>query len=375
MKRIGITGQIGFIGSHLFNTLGINTEKYIRVPFEDIYFNDQKKLIEFVENCDIIIHLAGMNRHPDPNVIYETNINLVKQLIEALEYTGSKAHVIFSSSTQEDRDNLYGRSKKEGRELLADWAKKSGGSFTGFVIPNVFGPFGLPFYNSVVSTFCHQLTHNATPKIDIDSEVNLIYVGTLISQIIKDIDNKISGNIDERCFLKHDKAIKVSEILNLLLSFTTDYLEKDIIPQLDGLFEMNLFNTYRSFIDYKSHFPVQYILHTDDRGDFVEVMKLKEGGQVSYSTTKPGITRGNHFHTRKIERFAVIKGKAKISIRKIGTKDFMEFYISGDEPAFIDMPIWYTHNITNIGDENLTTLFWINEFFNPDDPDTFFEKV
>ena len=104
-------------------------------------------------------------------------------------------------------------------------------------------------------------------------------------------------------------------------------------------------------------------------------MKLKEGGQVSYSTTKPGITRGNHFHTRKIERFAVIKGKAKISIRKIGTKDFMEFYISGDEPAFIDMPIWYTHNITNIGDENLTTLFWINEFFNPDDPDTFFEKV
>lgn len=375
MKRIGITGQIGFIGSHLFNTLGLFIEKYERVPFEDNYFNDPNKLLEFVGNCDVIVHLAAMNRHSDQSVIYKTNIQLVKQLIDALELKNCKPHVIFSSSTQEDKENLYGQSKREGREMLADWAVKSGGSFTGFVIPNVFGPFGNPFYNSVVSTFCYQLTHQETPIIDNDSEVNLLYVGELIKQILKEIDGNVPGSINKRTLLNPDKSIKVSEILTLLLSFKTDYLEKNIIPQLDTNFKINLFNTYRSYIDYKLHFPVKYDLHTDERGDFVEVMKLRAGGQVSYSMTKSGITRGNHYHTRKIERFAVIKGKAKICLRRIGSDDVIEFNISGDEPAFIDMPVWFTHNISNIGDENLITLFWINEFFDPVDPDTFFEKV
>jgi UDP-2-acetamido-2,6-beta-L-arabino-hexul-4-ose reductase len=375
MKRIGITGQSGFIGSHLFNTIRLYPEKYVRIPFDDNYYNNPDELLKFARSCDVIIHLAGMNRHPDPMVIYNTNILLTSSLIDALEKNGSRPHVIFSSSTQEERDNLYGKSKKEGREMLVNWAEKNGGSFTGLVIPNVFGPFGMPYYNSVVATFCHQLTHDEQPKIDVDSEVNLIYVGELVRQIIREIDHTLPGTVNKRILLNPDTTIKVSDILNKLESYKTDYLKNSIIPEIDNSFDINLFNTYRSYIDHKSHFPVSYKLNTDDRGDFVEVMKLKTGGQVSYSTTKPGITRGNHYHTRKIERFAVIKGKAKICLRKVDKTEIAEFIISGDEPAFVDMPVWYTHNITNIGDENLTTLFWINEFYNPDDPDTFFETV
>jgi UDP-2-acetamido-2,6-beta-L-arabino-hexul-4-ose reductase len=152
-------------------------------------------------------------------------------------------------------------------------------------------------------------------------------------------------------------------------------MDKGVFPVLNDKFEVNLFNTFRCYMDIPNHYPVKLVMNTDDRGTFVETIKTGLGGQVSFSTTKPGITRGNHFHTRKIERFAVIKGKARIQLRRIGTDKVLDFELDGSEPSYVDMPIWYTHNITNVGDEELYTIFWINEFFNPDDPDTFFEKV
>ena len=188
MLRIGITGQAGFIGTHLFNTLGLYPDRYERIPFERAYFESEADLDAFVGQCDAIVHLAAVNRHGDPQVIYDTNIGLVKKLIQALERTGSRAQVLFSSSTQEERDNLYGQSKREGRELLAAWAKKAGARFSGMVIPNVFGPFGHPFYNSVVATFCHQLAHEEMPRIEMDAEMKLIYVGELVQQFIARLD-------------------------------------------------------------------------------------------------------------------------------------------------------------------------------------------
>jgi UDP-2-acetamido-2,6-beta-L-arabino-hexul-4-ose reductase len=155
MIRIGITGQVGFVGTHLFNTISLYPDKFKRIPFKDDFFTNKNKLSEFVSNCDVIVHLAALNRHNDPKVICETNIALVKQLISACESTSTKPHILFSSSTQEEQDNLYGRSKKEGRELFEKWALKNGSKFSGFVIPNVFGSFGNPYYNSVVATFCH----------------------------------------------------------------------------------------------------------------------------------------------------------------------------------------------------------------------------
>ena len=180
MIKIGITGQTGFIGTHLYNFLGLKKDEVIRIPFQDGFFTDQSKLEAFVKQCDAVVHLAALNRHNDQETIYTTNVGLVKKLISALENTGSKPHVLFSSSTQEERDNLFGRSKREGREMLGHWAERNGSLFTGMVIPNVFGPFGNPYYNSVIATFSHQLTHNEQPRIEVDARLKLIYIEDLV---------------------------------------------------------------------------------------------------------------------------------------------------------------------------------------------------
>lgn len=372
MIRIGITGQDGFVGQHLYNTLGLYPEEFERVEYSRNFFENQELLNEFVNKCDVIVHLAAMNRHNDPQIIYDTNIGLVKKLITALDAKEATTHVLFSSSSQEERDNLYGKSKKDGRALLSNWSAASGGKFTGLIVPNVFGPFGRPYYNSFIATFSHQLSHNEHPKLEVDGDVKLIYVGDLVHVIISEIRSH-QGN--DCCVVPHTDDRKVSTILSLLDNYKKQYFELGIIPELNSRFELNLFNTFRSYIDHKTHFPVKFVKHEDPRGAFVEVIRLNVGGQVSFSTTVPGITRGNHYHTRKIERFAVIKGKALIQLRRIGSDEVLDFYLDGNEPAYVDMPIWYTHNIKNIGEEELYTNFWINEFFNSDDPDTYFENV
>lgn len=372
MLKIGITGQSGFIGTHLYNYLGLKKDEVIRIPFNDDFFIDESKLIDFVRQCDVIIHLAALNRHNDPQAIYDTNIALVKKLINALEITGSKAHLLFSSSTQEERDNVFGRSKREGRRLFSEWSEKSGALFTGLIIPNVFGPFGMPYYNSVIATFSHQLTHNEEPLIQVDAELKLIYIGDLV-RIIYDLI--LQGKSEKEFRITHSDELKVSEILNILRDFKTKYFENGTFPDLNDSFRRNLFNTFVCYMPLESYFPKKLIQNSDERGSFVETIRLNSGGQVSFSSTRPGITRGNHFHTRKAERFAVIKGKAVIQLRRIGTDKKFEYRLDSREPAYVDMPVWHTHNITNMGDEDLYTIFWINEFFDPSDPDTFFEKV
>jgi UDP-2-acetamido-2,6-beta-L-arabino-hexul-4-ose reductase len=372
MLKIGITGQAGFVGTHLYNTLGLYPEEFERVPFNRDFFSNQQLLEQFVLQCDVIVHLAAMNRHNDPQVIFDNNIELAQKLVDALEATKSRAHVIFSSSTQEQRDNEYGKSKKISRELFYNWSQQSGGKFTGLIISNVFGPFGHPNYNSVIATFCHQLTHNETPSIEVDGDLKLIYVGELVEVLVSEI--RIAKSQAEKV-VPHTATAKVSQILSLLEKYKSEYQEKGIIPTNNTTFELNLFNTFRCYMDIATHFPVSLVEHTDERGTFVEIIRLGVGGQVSFSTTVQGITRGNHFHTRKIERFAVIKGKALIQLRRIGTDEVLDFYLDGKNPSYVDMPIWYTHNIKNIGDEVLYTNFWINEFYDPNDPDTYFENV
>ena len=372
MLKIGITGQNGFIGSHLYNTLGLFKDEFECVLFEKYYFDQNEKLIEFVNKCDVIVHLAAINRHPDAQFIHDTNISLVEKLIKSLQQTQSKAHVIFSSSIQEENENLYGKSKLSSREKLTIWSSTSGGIFTGLIIPNVYGPFAKPNYNSVVSTFSYRLINNEETSIDIDSILKLIYVGDLV-KIIIDIIRKKQGNA--KLIIRHTNEITVSNILLKLIYFKNNYIDNGIIPFLGDHFEINLFNTFRSYIDMENFFPRIYVKHLDYRGCFVEVVKLGVGGQISFSTTEAGITRGNHFHTRKIERFIVIKGDALIQMRKINDDKILNFNLKGDEPSYVDMPIWYTHNIKNVGEEELYTIFWINEFYDENDSDTYLENV
>lgn len=377
MIRIGITGQTGFVGTHLYNTLGLYPDEFERVPFEDTFFTDRERLESFVRSCDVIVHLAAVNRHPDARVLYETNIGLVHQLVEAMEVAEVRPYVLFSSSTQEERDNEYGRSKRDGRQMFEAWARRSGASFTGMVVPNVFGPFGRPNYNSFIATFAHKLTHGEDPVVMQDSAVHLIYVGSLCEHIVKQIRRHAVALEPpvERDEVPFDFVMKVSEVLERFGQYKSLYLEQGIVPSLSSRHEWNLFNTFRSYIDMAHHFPVQLVQHTDARGSFVETVKMGVGGQVSFSTTVPGVTRGNHYHTRKMERFVVMKGKARIQLRKVGTDEVLDYYLDGDHPAYVDMPVWYTHNISNIGNEILYAQFWINEWYDPNDGDTYFEPV
>lgn len=369
--KVGITGQKGFMGSHLFNLLAIKAD-ITCITFERNFFAKPDKLEEFVSKCDVIVHLAAMNRHPDQNVIYKTNVRLVNQLTESCMAAKVNPKIIFSSSIQEEKDNLYGQSKREGRKLLENWAKNNNGKVSTLIIPNVYGPFGKPFYNSVVATFCHQLTHSEKPRIDVDGKLNLIYINELSELFYNEIvSDSPQINVIE---VPATATLKVSEIYEILDRFKSSYFENGAIPALDSSVELNLFNTYRSYVP-NDYFPKKFVQHTDERGSFVEMMRAGVKGQTSYSTTKPGITRGNHYHTRKIERFAVIKGKALIQLRRVNTDEVVNYELDGENPAYVDMPVWTTHNIKNIGEGELITLFWINEPYDPEDPDTYFETV
>ncbi len=376
-KNIGITGQAGFVGNHLYTTLSLNDSINL-VPFERSFFENKECLEDFVSRCDVIVHLAAMNRHEDAQVIYDTNMELVSKLTEACLSKQVAPHIIFSSSLQEERDNLYGKSKKEGKQKFMHWAKESGGKLTSLTIPNVFGPFGRPNYNSVVATFCHKVAHNEEPTIINDGEVGLIYINELVQIFIDVIDHKGDtvniGKNSHEINIAPTSVKKVSEIVRLLQGYKINYMENGIFPNLEDPFEKALFNTFRCYMS-EGHYPVKYTKHTDDRGSFVEIARTQTSGQFSYSTTVSGITRGNHFHTRKAERFAVISGKALIQLRKIGTDKVIDYELDGNKPAYVDMPIWHTHNIKNIGDEELITLFWINEPYDPEDADTYFEEV
>jgi UDP-2-acetamido-2,6-beta-L-arabino-hexul-4-ose reductase len=213
----------------------------------------------------------------------------------------------------------------------------------------------------------------------VDGELKLIYINELVEEFYGHIvamqkENNGSSIVDVVPVM-HTTEIKVSRILEKLKGFKVGYFEAGVFPDLSDRFTRDLFNTFVCYIDHEKFFPFHLKLNTDDRGSFVETVKLNSGGQVSFSTTKPGITRGNHYHTRKAERFAVIKGKAKIELRRVGTGEKMTFMLDGDNPSFVDMPLWYTHNITNVGQEDVYTIFWISEHFDPQTPDTFYEEV
>ena len=377
MIKVGITGQAGFVGSHLYTTLTLDKTVEL-IPFERAYFEDTEALGNFVAQCDTIVHLAALNRHENMNVIYNTNVALVEALTNACKNKSATPHIIFSSSSQEDHDNLYGKSKKEGKEKFIEWSTETEAAFTSLKVPNVFGPFGKPNYNSVVATFCHKVARGEEPTIIQDSEIGLIYINELVSIFIDTIKNKLEtvplSKFGSELVVQPTSKSKVSRILELLNQYKSDYIGNGIFPSLENPFEKALFNTFRCYIP-ENHYPVKFTKHSDLRGSFVEIARTQTSGQFSFSTTVTGFTRGNHFHTRKAERFAVISGRALIQLRKIGTDKVIDYYLDGNEPAYVDMPIWYTHNIKNIGDEELITLFWINEPYNPEDSDTYFEDV
>jgi UDP-2-acetamido-2,6-beta-L-arabino-hexul-4-ose reductase len=367
MKTFGITGSQGFLGWH-FRCL-LHSKGVLSPELADRQeFAHESGYANFVKNCDVIVHCAGMARGTDEDVA-STNIGIAQSLVKALEKSGRKPHIINASSIQISKDTAYGRSKREAGEILAQWADRVGAKFTNLIMPNLFGEGGRPFYNSVVATFCHQIVRDETPKILQDAEIPLLHAQSVCEQIWDIASKGMTGDIRP-----DGHRIKVSALLERIKLFHGKYASAGIIPAFKDDFTKDLFNTYRSY--YFAQRP-SYLtkLHSDQRGSLSEIVKSDHGGQAFFSTTKSGITRGNHYHRRKFERFAVIGGEASIQIRKLFSPEVYEFKVSGREPTWIDMPTLHTHNITNVGSQDLYTLFWSDEIFDPENPDTYPEKV
>ncbi|MGE4286506.1 MAG: NAD-dependent epimerase/dehydratase family protein [Phycisphaerae bacterium] len=368
--NIGITGKCGFVGSHLEQRLS-REKDYVVLPFEDSYYDEPDKLREFVAASDVIVHLAGVNRD-EPDVIYNKNIELMQKLLDCADKAGVKPKILFSSTTQIERDNPYGNGKKAAMRLLERWCGENNAVAVSMVVPNVFGDNGRPFYNSVVATFCHLVATGGAPEIKVDGQLDMISVGCLVDDIAELVQRPLSGYSVE--YIKpRIKGIRVTEILALLQKYKEHY-DSGKVPETNGLFERELYSTFITYMDSGS-WQRELKLNTDDRGSFVEVFKFEKAGQVSFSTTKQGITRGNHYHTRKTEKFCVVSGRASIKLRRLGSEEVIEYVVGGDRPSWVEMPINYTHNITNIGQTELVTLFWISEPFDPADPDTFYQEV
>ena len=370
-KKIGITGHNGVLGYYLKNPIRYNFPDTKIIDFERSFFQNKEKMSNFVRSSDVIIHLAGLNRHNSQDEIKKTNIEIAKNLSISLTENNFKGLLIYSSSLQENNNTPYGISKREAGEIFNITAKKVGFSLTILILPNIFGPYCKPNYNSFISTFSHQLINGNSQEIIKDQSVPLIYVESAVSFIL----SKINSNGIFKIKIPHECEKKVSQVLSQLKDFYKIYFEQGNIPKLQGTYEIQLFNTFRAAIDSSNFFPKPYNLHKDERGYFSELIRTHSQGQQSYSVTKPGVTRGNHFHKRKIERFSVIQGEAKIKLRRIGSSKQIEFKLSGKEPSYIDIPVWTTHNIKNIGRNNLITIFWINEHYDTNDPDVYFEKV
>jgi len=370
MINIGITGQNGFIGWHLLNTLKLSPNKYCIINFDSTFFSKDDELDKFVTKCDVIVHLAGVNRGSE-TFIRSTNLKITQNLINALSRTRAKPHIMYASSVKEFEGTEYGESKKASRILLDNFCKVNCINFVGLVIPNVFGPFCRPHYNSVIATFCYQLCNEIRPTILVDSNLKLLYVGELVQEILLLINESINNSM---YIVSHSNTFRVSTILDILEKYDNEYRIRGNFPMCNSNFEVNLFNTYRSYIDHQKHFPRYYNVNSDSRGDFVVINQSSIPGQYSYSTTKCGFVRGNHFHTRKIERFSVIKGKALISLKRVSTKNSQEFVLDGENPAWVDIPIWHLHTLANIGVDELVTVFWISEFYDEQDSDTFYAR-
>ena len=351
--KIGITGGEGFIGYHTYTYFKYATD-FEPIKLDRDFANDVR-----LKECEWVIHLAGMNRG-DEKELYNTNIELTTKLLNNIT---DKTKIIFASSTQADNESLYGKSKRKCENMIMD----NSPNHKILRIVNVFGPFCKPNYNSFIATFCYKLCNEEQPKIITDNEVELVFV----TDVVKEFMSVINKEHYEKSIIK----IKVSEVLEILSTYKNNYLTAGSIGKLDKGFYSNLFNTFRSYMKPEDRL-ISTTLHEDERGGLTELASTTMSeGLVFTSNTNPGYKRGEHFHSRKFERFCVVEGEAAIRLRKIGTDEVFEYNVSGGDIKVIDMPIFYTHNIENTGDELMTAVFWISELYNEKDPDTFYELV
>lgn len=312
------------------------------------------------------IHIAGVNRASDEDV-KGGNVSFAEQFASALRAADTPPPVVvYANSTQATNASVYGDAKARASEIVAGAASDVGAEFIDVLLPNLFGEHGRPFYNAVTPTFCHLIAAGESPTVENDKELTLLH-----AQNAADI---LTGAAPLSSLTLLQRNETVSGLLARLEGYAALYRRGEI-PDVADDFDRDLFNTYRSYT-FPHHSPIRLTRHADARGSFFEILRAHGGpGQSSFSTTMPGVTRGDHFHRRKIERFTVLQGTGRISLRRLFTDQVVSFDVSGDEPGAVDMPTMWAHNITNVGEGVLYTSFWTNDIFNPENPDTIAEVV
>jgi UDP-2-acetamido-2,6-beta-L-arabino-hexul-4-ose reductase len=362
--RILLTGAGGFLGWHTRLRLAALTDHEV-VP---ITRENWSELDSLVAGADSVIHLAGVNRADSDDEVEQGNVRLGEDIATAVAAAGKPIRIVMSGTIQVERDNAYGRGKLAAQNAIAKAARAVGGQFIDVCLPNLFGEHGRPKYNSFVATFVHATICGESPQIS-DNQVELLHVQDAAQALLDALET------DQDRLRPEGVQTGVVEVWEMLQEFHRSYVPVGEIPDLSSKFRIDLFNTYRAGL-FPEHYPIALVPHSDPRGSFVETVRCRGGeGQSSFSSTVPGITRGEHYHLVKIERFAVIQGTARISLRKMFHDEVLDFDVTGEQPVAIDMPVGWVHNITNTGEDILLTQFWSHELFRPEAPDTFAEPV
>lgn len=380
--KILVTGSNGFVGKNLVCTLkNIAAKKDMTFEIDpDITVLEydigcEHLFEEYCKEAEFVVNLAGVNRPKERDEFKKGNFDFVKSLTDTLKKHKNKCPVLLSSSTQAELSNPYAESKREGEQAVFAYGRETGAPVYVYRFPNIFGKWCRPNYNSVIATFCSNISAGLPITVnDRNTRLKLVYIDDVVREIIR----AITGRADfdkESGFCKvsavHEAAL--GEIADLLYSFK-ESRENRFIPDFNNAFVSKLYATYTSYIP-GNEFSYPLKMNIDPRGSFTELFKTLDRGQVSINVSKPGITKGNHWHNTKNEKFCVVSGKGVIRFRKIGSGEVSEYRVSANKLEVVDIPVGYTHSIKNEGDTDLITVMWASELFDPESPDTYFEEV
>ncbi|WP_110239760.1 NAD-dependent epimerase/dehydratase family protein [Nocardioides gilvus] len=365
--RVAITGGYGFLGWHTACRLrALHQIEPVRLGRSD--FADPELLAATLADVDVVLHVAGVNRADSDETVESGNVELARTLATALKSNGRPVDVVYANSIQAEQDNAYGRGKAAAAALLADAVRGLGGHFADLLLPNLFGEHGRPGYNSFVATFAHEVVNGRTPTVSGDREIELQHAQDTAAALIEAIGTDVRETV-------RGEAIRIGAVLEAFQLMHEIYRTRGEIPDVSTPMQRNLFNTYRAAA-FPEMWPLSPQVHADNRGDLFETVRSHGGtGMAFMSTTLPGQKRGEHYHLHKVERFFVVKGEAEIQLRRLLHDDVVTFRLSGDRPSFVDMPALWVHNIRNVGDGELVTMFWADQLLDMENPDQFPETI
>lgn len=369
--KILVTGAKGFVGKNL--CLELKNRGYSDIIEYD-KDSSQEELDSACKDVDFIFHLAGVNRPENVEEFKTGNADLTDEVLGKLKKYNNKARFLLSSSIQAEQDNPYGRSKKSGENYVLDYAKSEGVEVYIYRFSNLFGKWSRPNYNSVVATWCHNIARGLDIQINDESHViNLVYIDDVVDAMIKTMENDSSIEASEYYSVEPEYPISLGELARTIKSFA-EMRESRLLPDLSDPLTSKLYSTYTSYIP-EDDFAYDLVQHEDHRGSFTEIFRSHGAGQVSVNISKPGISKGEHWHTSKVEKYLVVQGKAQVNLRQVFSDEVITYEVSSEKLEVIDIPTGYVHNIVNIGDDDLITVMWANENFDPENPDTHPENV